>query len=28
MEKEYRIVAPCKVGLKFERGQCPPWGLG
>ncbi|MBN8939626.1 MAG: hydantoinase B/oxoprolinase family protein [Rhizobiales bacterium] len=27
VEKEYRIVAPCKVGLKFERGQCPPWGL-
>ena len=27
VEKTYRILAPCKVSLKFERGQCPPWGL-
>ncbi|CEJ10032.1 Acetophenone carboxylase delta subunit [bacterium YEK0313] len=27
VEKRYRILAPCKVSLKFERGQCPPWGL-
>jgi N-methylhydantoinase B len=25
--KTYRILAPCNVSLKFERGQCPPWGL-
>jgi N-methylhydantoinase B len=27
VEKTYRILSPCKVSLKFERGQCPPWGL-
>ncbi len=27
VEKTYRILAPCKVSLKFERAQCPPWGL-
>jgi len=27
VEKTYRVLAPCKVSLKFERGQCPPWGL-
>jgi len=27
VEKTYRILHPCKVSLKFERGQCPPWGL-
>ncbi|MEQ9121126.1 MAG: hydantoinase B/oxoprolinase family protein, partial [Alphaproteobacteria bacterium] len=27
VEKSYRILAPCTVALKFERGQCPPWGL-
>jgi N-methylhydantoinase B len=27
IEKAYRILSPCKVSLKFERGQCPPWGL-
>jgi N-methylhydantoinase B len=21
------VLAPAKVSLKFERGQCPPWGL-
>lgn len=26
-EKFYEILAPCKISLKFERGQCPPWGL-
>ncbi|WP_439573925.1 hydantoinase B/oxoprolinase family protein [Phreatobacter sp.] len=25
--KEYRITAPCRISLKFERSQCPPWGL-
>jgi N-methylhydantoinase B len=27
VEKTYRILAPCKVSLKFERAGCPPWGL-
>jgi N-methylhydantoinase B len=27
VEKEYRILFPCKVSLKFERGHCPPWGM-
>jgi N-methylhydantoinase B len=27
VEKTYRILSPCKVSLKFERGECPPWGL-
>jgi N-methylhydantoinase B len=27
VEKEYRILSPCKVSLKFERGRCPPWGI-
>ncbi len=27
VEKTYSIRAACTVGLKFERGLCPPWGL-
>jgi len=27
VEKEYRILFPCKMSLKFERGKCPPWGM-
>lgn len=27
VEKEYRFTASCKVALKFERSQCPPWGI-
>lgn len=27
VEKTYRILGACKVSLKFERSQCPPWGL-
>ena len=25
--KDYEITHPCRLNLKFERGQCPPWGL-
>ena len=25
--KDYEITHPCRLTLKFERGQCPPWGL-
>ena len=25
--KEYDVTHPCRLNLKFERGQCPPWGL-
>ena len=25
--KTYRITAPCRLNLKIERTECPPWGL-
>ena len=24
--KRYRILAPCKLWLSFDRIECPPWG--
>jgi len=26
-EKQYRILAPCKLWLNFDRIGCPPWGI-